>query len=72
MRDPLFYISCIIFLANALYSVNKTSSLDDAMNDVFDQYIQKYGSKNKKEFQRLATYWSWYYSWNHYSFNRPL
>lgn len=51
MHDPLFYISCIIFLANALYSVNKTSSLDDAMNDVFDQYIQKYGSKNKKSFK---------------------
>lgn len=51
MRDPLFYVSCIIFLANAFYSVNKISSLINTMNNVFDQYIQKYGSKSKKSFR---------------------
>lgn len=51
MRDPLFYISCIIFLANGFYSVDKVFGLVDTMNNVFDQYIQKYGSKAKKSFK---------------------
>lgn len=51
MRDPLFYVSCIIFLANGFYSIDKVFGLVDTMNDVFDQYIQKYGSKAKKGFR---------------------
>ena len=51
MLAPLFYVSCIIFLANDFYSVNKVFGLFDVMNSVFDQYIQKYGSKSKKSFR---------------------
>lgn len=51
MRNPLFYVSCIIFLANDFYSIKKVFGLFDVMNNVFDQYIQKYGSKTKKAFR---------------------